>query len=682
MMLQDRVKEYVEVVELLSVGILKPDSHFIFWRNEEAQRFEDLSPHDIQRIHFQLFCCEKVFRRLLEMTKMKWKRVSELLSNLEAQSNYMIDFLIKEYNSWLVQYKESFTIPKIVEDALKEILPVSLRPSSKTLTSWFNEFKKDKYKGWNMSCRGHHTRKDRFDNIAIGDEMIHDRFKRYLATENQLSPMKSRQWLQQLIQERIEPGDRVRDVPISMRWIRKWMKHYGAQYLERKKSYYSDNHESESTLYYRKNTYLPQQNTLSLRQPMWVEIPLNKAISYQRDDSAKRTGLTAEQCVWKRGEELFTKIHIDFLDVDSHSAYRKTCLDKIGDPGRYYYDTDQSGNLIIPETECQYEHGRNCKCYCKILKLGHDEKIWFSESQNRSAWTMTAPKNKGVGVMTSAFVDPYRGMGLPLSAEELERVNTHRRLKGRSNLIKSPGLTFFRYGVHKDGYWNYQCFYDQLVDVLDVIEVIYPTYQLVLEVDQSSGHMKYEDDALITSRLNVGWGGSQPLMRDSRISSQDYLGNQSPAMFQVGEIQKMYFDEQSTGPFYEHDADAIKLDRPYSQMQLAEMQSRSRSNKPLPTTKKGWLHQPKGMKQILWERGLYVNGMNKYQMQQSLAKCSDFQNEKIGIQKLLESRGHILIVSPKCHPEIAGSGIEYCWGMADLIFRKVEGKKKTPRRGS
>jgi hypothetical protein len=207
--------------------------------------------------------------------------------------------------------------------------------------------------------------------------------------------------------------------------------------------------------------------------------------------------------------------------------------------------------------------------------------------------------------------------------------------------------------------------------------VVYPKCQLLLEVDQSSGHMKYEDDALMPSRLNVSWGGEQPKMRDSQILSQDSLGNQSPRMVEVGEIQKMYFDEESAGPFYQHNPNSNKYDQPYSAMEIAEMQSRSRSNKPVPTMRKGWLNQPKGLKQILWERGLYVNGMNKSQMQHCLSNCPDFKNEKIGIQKLLESRGHILIVSPKCHPELAGSGIEYCWGMADMIFRSIGKKQST-----
>jgi hypothetical protein len=85
---------------------------------------------------------------------------------------------------------------------------------------------------------------------------------------------------------------------------------------------------------------------------------------------------------------------------------------------------------------------------------------------------------------------------------------------------------------------------------------------------------------------------------------------------------------------------------------------------------KGWLHKGKGFKQILWERGLWKSGMQKSEMQLVLSSLPDFQNEQIGIRSLLESRGLILNVSPKCHPELAGSGIE----SAEINFKKIEKK--------
>ena len=59
----------------------------------------------------------------------------------------------------------------------------------------------------------------------------------------------------------------------------------------------------------------------------------------------------------------------------------------------------------------------------------------------------------------------------------------------------------------------------------------------------------------------------------------------------------------------------------------------------------------------------------KFNAKTVLAACEHFANEKRAIQELVESRGHILRFSPKYHPEVAGCGIEYCWGKAKQAYR-------------
>jgi hypothetical protein len=39
-------------------------------------------------------------------------------------------------------------------------------------------------------------------------------------------------------------------------------------------------------------------------------------------------------------------------------------------------------------------------------------------------------------------------------------------------------------------------------------------------------------------------------------------------------------------------------------------------------------------------------------------------------KQLVHNRGHILVMSPKCHPELAGLGIEYCWGASKMAYRR------------
>ena len=79
---------------------------------------------------------------------------------------------------------------------------------------------------------------------------------------------------------------------------------------------------------------------------------------------------------------------------------------------------------------------------------------------------------------------------------------------------------------------------------------------------------------------------------------------------------------------------------------------------------------------MLWERGWYVDGMSttardpEKNMEQVLGGLPDFKNERTALQHTVEKRGHILVLSPKFHPEVAGVGIEYSWGMSKLKFRR------------
>ena len=57
-------------------------------------------------------------------------------------------------------------------------------------------------------------------------------------------------------------------------------------------------------------------------------------------------------------------------------------------------------------------------------------------------------------------------------------------------------------------------------------------------------------------------------------------------------------------------------------------------------------------------------------MDDIISNLPDFKNEKSALQHTVEGRGHIPLLSPKFHPEVAGVGIEYSWGMSKLKFRR------------
>ena len=61
-----------------------------------------------------------------------------------------------------------------------------------------------------------------------------------------------------------------------------------------------------------------------------------------------------------------------------------------------------------------------------------------------------------------------------------------------------------------------------------------------------------------------------------------------------------------------------------------------------------------------------------------LSRCPDFQDELTKLRWVASQLGVIVERTPKCHPELAGEGIEYAWGFAKAYYRSVpmEHKKK------
>ena len=99
----------------------------------------------------------------------------------------------------------------------------------------------------------------------------------------------------------------------------------------------------------------------------------------------------------------------------------------------------------------------------------------------------------------------------------------------------------------------------------------------------------------------------------------------------------------------------------------------------------------KGWAQILYERGKWKEGMMNSKSEREinqlrldgkelpsldlcgdlvLAACPDFKNERSALAELLEKHGHIVLPGVCCHPELAGCGVEYCFGMSKRHYRR------------
>ena len=411
------------------------------------------------------------------------------------------------------------------------------------------------------------------------------------------------------------------------------------------------------------------------------------------------------------------KIHVDFLEEEYHSKYREKHMIKDGNPGEYFFPL---GDAEWQNFKCNHRHTvETCRCKCPLYHVGQDEAVFKQNALPAFRWSVNGrtalrPKSEGQGIMVSAMWCERRGFGFPLTSEEEVKINTARRNTELPALVPgdSPGLVFFQYGKNKEGYWDGLKFQQQCSQFINVVEVLYPTMQLLLEVDHSSGHLKEQSDGLMVNAMNVKWGGKGGPKRDTVIE-EGCLGDDPPVLngrrLAIGSIQRMVFEDGSPPPFqdqtvppYDREMTAEEKIEALEKMRKSRLQKQKRSGQIVGDDivdvqpsfiVTGYVGKNKGIFQILYERGLYkekmkgrqtdavkeryeMNGESRYIVTPDLDahavlnSCTDFKFERTALQEVVESRGHILLPSVVCTPETAGGGIEYGWGKLKYEQRK------------
>ena len=67
-----------------------------------------------------------------------------------------------------------------------------------------------------------------------------------------------------------------------------------------------------------------------------------------------------------------------------------------------------------------------------------------------------------------------------------------------------------------------------MIDFIDAFEALQPDWQLLFEIDWSSGHAKHREGSLNTNTMNVGYGGGQKIPRDVKITTEALCPNSKP----------------------------------------------------------------------------------------------------------------------------------------------------------
>ncbi|KAI2490094.1 hypothetical protein MHU86_24490 [Fragilaria crotonensis] len=168
--------------------------------------------------------------------------------------------------------------------------------------------------------------------------------------------------------------------------------------------------------------------------------------------------------------------------------------------------------------------------------------------------------------MLSALQSRETGFGVHISRMQMDEINETRRgtnyadmdaamaIHGqvaKKNLEESPFVVSFELGTNNEGYWTYNHMSIQFEDCVDCIKVLYPQFDFVFLFDHSSqGHAKKLMGGLDAYSMNRGYGGAQPMMRESKIKEHDgYLGFNARTL-EVGDTQSFVFTLDDDGPFW------------------------------------------------------------------------------------------------------------------------------------
>ena len=265
-----------------------------------------------------------------------------------------------------------------------------------------------------------------------------------------------------------------------------------------------------------------------------------------------------------------------------------------------------------------------------MVLIAHDEMTAQANNGKGKSWVLEGEhplKKKGVGqgIHQSDVICSTVGW-LPEASQTLE------------------------YGKNYDGYWTGELFvkqvchqfpfYDkhcvslqpQLVkEIISAFEQAHgPGYQALIMVDNSQGHAAYVVDALLTQRMNLWPGGKQAWLRNG---------------------------------WYIHDGE--KVIQPMT----------------FPSDHPDFPDQPKGMKQVLVECGLWIHKLqmlcpaSEKCVHDATSCCAtrildlqlDFKEQCSLVQEVIAQAGHLCIFLPKFHCEL--NFIEFFWGAVKKYLR-------------
>jgi hypothetical protein len=284
----------------------------------------------------------------------------------------------------------------------------------------------------------------------------------------------------------------------------------------------------------------------------------------------------------------------------------------------------------------------------------------------------------------------------------------------KMDLKETPGVRMIYNNKAADGYWNSSHMMVQTEDMVDCMRALFPWLKIIFEFDWSGVHGVMKKDALKVDKMSARFGGAQTLKRPTTMTTgclgpfpamRMVNGELTDVKLKVGDVQHMVFQEDDLAPWYA--LDTPKEDTPTGEL-VPPKKSRKKKKKNktaelmerldavaapveeavlVPGMKLGYVSKAKGLNDVLFERGwLNPAKLGGYTIKGAkgaggvidestslaklMAECEDFKTETTAMHDLMEVLGVEMDQTPKCHPELAGRGVEYCWGKSKYEHRK------------
>ena len=511
---------------------------------------------------------------------------------------------------------------------------------------------------------------------------------------------------------------------LTVSTVNVWMSVLGFKYEPMKKCYYVDNHESPENVLYR-SKFVTRYFEYEICSYRWYHIT---AVERER---MVQEGILDENLGYKYNDN---NVEMVEYHVDDHVLFEKACSSlQFGGYLSVRKPANKKPIMILGQDECIFKQYIFTSKFW-VLPDGTKQLVPKDEGQGIMLSSFTC-RELGYGYTPSPLVMEAVNLLRKTKKYSDESAATMKNGSPKKpKLTTSPFVRKLEYGNQNEGYWTYECMVLQLEDIIDLLSFEFPSFDFVFLFDHSNGHDRLRPNGLNLNKIGIRYGGKQPIMRNSLLNEKTYFGpyHNSEYTLQPGMHQTMQFNTDDTGPCYLTEEERLvqRLDRDSGvkktkfatkdELKLLlkgvgilnpvgnkkQLQDRCQQLN-IPITKEeskiveGWVGKQKGALQVLFERGWIdpsnigqytaegkksvVTGLDlnctdddfddgcgcNFSIRCLMKLQEDFRDEITLLQFHSQNLGVYLDRSPKCHPEIAGEGIEYAWALSKLNYRRA-----------